>query len=333
MRSRLPSLTAIKAFEATARHLSVTKAAAELFVTQSAVSRQIRALENELNTPLFYRGTRRLDMTPAGQSYFNTVAKVFDEIATATDTIRGPKPVSILKISVLPTISSHWLMPRLAGYSQAQPGSEIRIINSVDPVDFRSSEIDLAIRVGPLPGETFSHRHPRIEMVMVTDWNGIRSDPLFPDILTPVCSRTFADAHPGDLSIDKIARLPKIHVTTRRFAWPDWLGIWGVESLSDRSDSYFGHFFMALEAARAGRGLAIIPTILLRHYDGIGELFCPFPPSIESAGQYRILFKDNREQDPIIKPFRTWLLEQALLERRDWDNARNHPYELDNGHK
>jgi len=316
MRAKLPPLNALRAFDATARHLSATKAADELCVTQGAVSRQIHLLEGFLRLPLFVRSTRKLSLTPEGDAYYRAISGVFDIIAAATPAPRPGGDRRVLKISVLPTISSFWLMPRLASFSEIQGDAEVRIINSIEPVDFQRSDVDLAIRVGKAPGEVYAEHQPRIEMNMVTDWKGVQSDVLFPDVLTPVCSRDYRDAVGPFDSVADLADAALIHVTTRRYAWQDWMATQGLVRTVRREDLYFGHFFMALDAARAGKGVAIVPTILLHYYERAGDLIRLFPFTTESAGRYRLLFDAQRSRDPVLQSFRAWVLEQAHGEHR-----------------
>ncbi len=318
---RLPPLTALRAFEAAARHKSFTRAAEELSVTQGAVSRQIRVLEDFLGTALFLRLTRRVELTTEGQRYYETVWQAFDALHAATKALRGPQERSVIRLSVLPSISSFWLMPRLAAFSQGPDGAEIRVISSIDPVDLRGKEVDLAIRVGALPDEKFAPDCPRIDRDMVTDWHGVQADFLFADVLAPVCSPRLLSQDGPLHQLDDLARLRLIHVTTRQYAWTDWLRAHRARVDPDRSAIYFGHFFMALEAARAGRGVALVPTILVRHYEHAADLVSPFPADLRSAGNYRLLVHESRVGDPDVRRLRQWLLAEAAAERAAWPPA------------
>jgi LysR family transcriptional regulator, glycine cleavage system transcriptional activator len=316
MRRKLPPLAALRTFESAARTMSFTRAAEELLVTQGAVSRQIRLLEDFLGTQLFVRLTRKIDLTPAGERYYASIGTLFEELEVATMQLRGETQQNIIRVSVLPTISSFWLMPRLATFSQGRHEAELRIISSIEPVDLQAMGADLAIRVGRVPGEEYGPDNPRIEMEMVTDWRGVHTDLLFPDVLVPICSREWLVVHGPLKSINDLAQHRLIHVTTRRYAWQDWLRAHGASLDPDRSASYFGHFFMAMEAARSGKGIAIVPTILLRHFEGFKDLVCPFKPDVRSAGNYHLLFHENRTRDPQISRFRQWLVEEAAAECR-----------------
>jgi LysR family transcriptional regulator, glycine cleavage system transcriptional activator len=315
MRRKLPPLSALRAFEAAARALSFTKAAEELLVTQGAVSRQIRLLEEHLGVALFTRSIRKVELTPEGEQYSISIGRALDEVENATGRLRCDGRREVITISVLPTISSFWLMPRLAAFSEAQGKAEVRIINSIEPVDLQAKGADLAIRVGRIPGEEFGSDSPRIEMDMVTDWRGIHSDLLFPDVLAPVCAQQLIDINGPLMSIADLARYRLIHVTTRRYAWHDWLRANGSSLDPDQDALYFGHFFMAMEAARSGKGVAIVPTVLLRHYEAARDLVCLFKPGIRSAGNYHLLFHESRVTDPHLTLFRQWLAEEASVER------------------
>jgi LysR family glycine cleavage system transcriptional activator len=319
MRRQMPSLTAVRAFEAAAHHGSFTKAAEDLAVTQGAVSRQIRSLEAFLGVALFWRFTRRVVLTDAGKQYQQAIVRAFDAVEQATARLRSAGSRRVLKISVLPTISSFWLMPRLAAFAGIAPEAELRIINSIEPVDFQGRAADLAIRVGCLPGESFRPERPRVEMDMVTDWSGVRSDFLFPDVLVPICAPRLIAGRPPR-SVEDLERFPLIHVTTRRYAWHDWLKGHRVAFDLERNALHFGHFFMAMEAARAGQGIAIVPTVLLRHYDNASQVVCPFKPDLSSAGGYYLLHHETQAGDAQIEKLRRWIGEAASAERAAMSN-------------
>ncbi|WP_210494122.1 LysR substrate-binding domain-containing protein [Microvirga antarctica] len=315
VRRKLPPLGALRAFECAARHLSFTRAGQELLVTQGAISRQVRVLEEFLGARVFVRLTRKIALTEEGARYFERIGRALDDVEVATQDLRGDSRRHVMRISVLPTISSFWLMPRLAAFSQDQLNADVRIINSIEPVDFQAKATDLAIRVGRVPGEEYDASHPRIEMDMVTDWRGVQSDLLFPDILVPVCSPALLQEIGPLNSIDDLSRHRLIHVTTRRHAWHDWLSAHGSAIDPDQNALHFGHFFMAMEAARSGKGIAIVPTVLVRHYEAVRDVVFPFRPDIRSAGNYHLLFHESRAADPHVNLFRQWLVREASKER------------------
>lgn len=159
----------------------------------------------------------------------------------------------------------------------------------------------------------FAAEQPRIEMQLVADWRGVRADYLFPDVLVPIGSaHLFTEGRPDTVAALRQFRL--INVTTRRFAWHDWLRAHQADFDPERNALHFGHFFMAMDAARAGRGVAIVPTILLRHYEGVGRIIRVFEPDVASAGSYHLLFHESRLRDPALQRLRAWLQQEAAGE-------------------
>jgi LysR family glycine cleavage system transcriptional activator len=306
----LPPLNALRAFDAAGRHLSFSKAALELHVTQGAISRQIRELEKRLGARLFVRLARRVELTDVGRRYLNEVQAALDQVERATREIRTRRGRRVLTISVLPTIASYWLMERLARFSLAHAGIEVRILTSIQPVDLPGGEADLAIRVGALPGQRFDDKHPRIDLSMVDDWRGVRADFLFPDILVPLCAPSLTNGrrklrHPRDLE-----HYPPIHTATREQAWPDWFAAQGLVAPFASDGNYYGHFFMGIQAAREGQGVAIAPHIFFGGREAEGLLF-PFRLRMPSAGDYHLLVLDSRRKEREIALFSTWVLAEA----------------------
>jgi LysR family transcriptional regulator, glycine cleavage system transcriptional activator len=307
-KSRIPPLLAIRAFEAAARHLSFTVAAEELAVTQGAISRQIRQLESHLQTKLFVRLTRRVELTEAGREFLAGVQRALSELEAATARISGAVDHRVINVAVLPTLAANWLMPRLAFFSQEYPHIEVRMLTSIEPVDLQANPVDLAIRVGPLPGKFYDQNRPRIDLEMVSNWRGVLAELLFPDVLVPICSPAYlkdapALKEPGDLQHHRL-----IHTATRRHAWPDWLRAHGHEFVLPPQPLQFGHFFMSMQAAREGKGIAIVPTVVVDHYPHANELVRPFPASVPSAGEYYLLVHERRRDDPSVRLFSEWLL-------------------------
>src|SRR3569833_3339998 len=170
MTARLPSLNGLRAFEAAARHLSFTNAASELNVTQTAISHQIRRLEEELGMRLFVRQNRALALTPQAKAYLPGVRAAFNDLRLATDRLLRKDDDHVLTVSTLASLAAKWLLPRLTSFQEANPGIDVRITTSTSLVDFQRDKVDAAIRYGR------------------GQWAGVRADWLMADELFPVCS-------------------------------------------------------------------------------------------------------------------------------------------------
>src|SRR6201996_7131031 len=210
MTMRLPSLNGLRAFEAAARHLSFTVAAAELNVTQTAISHQIRRLEEELGIRLFVRKNRALALTPEARDYLPGVRAAFNDLRLATDRLLRKDDGNVLTISTLASLAAKWLLPRLSAFQEAHPGIDVRITTSTSLVDFQRDKVDAAIRYG--------RGH----------WPGLRAHWLTADELFPVCS-------PALLAGNRPLRMPddlRDHVllttSTNGDDWRQWLTAAGL---------------------------------------------------------------------------------------------------------
>ena len=311
MQRKLPPLHALRVFEAAARHLSFTSAAAELHLTQGAVSRQVRLLEDFVRKPLFIRLTRQVALTPEGVKLLGVAQNAFTAIEQSIEGFHDAKQRRVISLSILPTLASLWLMPRLAAFTQAYKEAEVRLITSIEPAALSPGVIDIAIGCGALPGKRYDKLQPRVDLQLVKDWTNVHAQELFPDRLVPVLSKTYASQLPHLDRIADLRRYRLIHIATRQHAWPDWLRSQGVPWKESREDLAFGHFFMAMQAAKEGKGIAIVPTILLANYEGRDSMVTPFAPSIASAGEYYLLTRKETEEELHIRRFRMWLLAQA----------------------
>ena len=311
----LPPLTALRGFEAAARHMSFRDAADELRLTQGAISHQIKTLEDSLGLRLFVRGTRKVKLTDAGETLFPVVRDALQMIEDATSSLKEQPQHKTLVISALPTLASTWIMPRLHAFTEKHPDIEVRIVSSIEPVDFANESIDVAIRVGRLPGRRYSERLPRIDLKMVVDWEDVRADELFPDILVPVCSPSLIRRRRIREAKD-VLLYPLIHTSTRRFAWPDWLRAQGVSNIQEAVDKHeFSHFFISLEAAARGEGIAIVPRVILSHYKDVDRLVRPFASTVPSAGSYYVLTRESKSRNREIHDLLEWVLTESAVLR------------------
>ncbi|PRX27303.1 LysR family glycine cleavage system transcriptional activator [Paraburkholderia sp. BL18I3N2] len=310
MNYRLPPLLSLRAFEASTRHLSFTKAGEELHLTQGAISRQIRLLESFLGQKLFVRLTRKIELTPAGLEYCRSVQEALDIISVATrravrDTHR------VITLDVLPTLATWWLMPRLAQFTEAHRDIEVRLISSIDPVNLHSEEADVAIRVGKIPGQRHDRKAPRIDLDMTEHWKGVYVEQLFQDVLVPVVSPQLVESIGPINSPEDLLQYRLINTASRRHAWSDWLAIYGLRVPVDSNPLDFGHFFMTLQAARDAKGIAIVPQVLLANYEGRDELVMPLPADMPSAGAYYLLMRESAQEDKAIRLLCDWLIREA----------------------
>jgi len=313
MRRILPPLNALRAFEAAGRLLSFSSAARELRVTQGAISRQIKGLEQHLGLKLFVRLTRRIELTEAGRDYLRETQAALDRLEAATRKAQPRGSHRTLIISVLPTLASAWLMPRLAAFTMAHPNVETRIVTSIEPVDLAAGEADVAVRVGPLPGKRYKRWQPGIDLEMVVNWRGVHAEYLFPDVLTPVCSPSLVSADRPLREPRDLHGYPLVHTASRLHAWADWFRAQGLEPPAERNALEYGHFFMSIQAAHRGLGVAITPRVLLSGPD-TRELVRPFDVTIPSAGEYYLLTLDKRRDEDEIDLFCSWLKGHAAQE-------------------
>lgn len=307
---RLPPLPALRAFESAARQLSFTEAAHELHITQGAISRQVRTLEQFLGVRLFDRFTRRIELTEKGRKYFCVVQDSLCNIEQATKLTMGDAHRRIT-LDVLPTLCTLWLMPLLQEFTETHPQIELRIDSSLDPVDFRSHQADVAIRVGRLPGRQYPADAPRIDLEIAESWKDVQADFLFSDVLVPVMSRKLlSQGRPVESAAD-VLNYRLIHTANRKHAWADWLAHHRLGSPARAPSLDFGHFFMAIRAAKDCKGIAIVPKILLENILADAEMICPFDSQLESAGAYYMLTRQSSANDLAVQQIKRWILSVA----------------------
>src|ERR1700685_2629811 len=213
MTARLPSLNGLRAFEAAARHLSFTNAASELNVTQTAISHQIRRLEQELGIRLFVRQNRALQLTPEAREYMPGVRAALNDLRLATDRLLRKDNDHVLTVSTLASLAAKWLLPRLSAFQEAHPGIDVRITTSTALVDFRGGDVDAAIRYGR------------------GQWPGLRADWLMADQLFPVCSPALVTGNRPLRSPEDLAYQTLLH-TSAGYGddWRLWLTAAGLPS-------------------------------------------------------------------------------------------------------
>ena len=295
-RRLLPSLNAVRAFEAAARHGSFTQAAAELGVTHGAVSRQVHLLEQWLGRPvLFRRVNRGVALTPDGDALCREFGPALDRIAMAARQHRdrrGKPAATVLRVNALASFSLRWLLPRLALFRHDHPGIEVRLTTSNEPVDALSEDYDVVIRGGP---DTF---------------HGYGSYPVVGERRLPVCSPAILErAALG--TIADLERHTLLHVATMPRLWRDWLTEAGFDGLQPAAMVTLDHFYLAIQAAIDGLGVAMGPTALVGDDLAAGRLVAPFPRMSLPARTYFAYVPQTGLANPAGEVFREWLTKVA----------------------
>lgn len=315
MARNLPSLVALRAFEAAARHLSFTAAAEELNVTQGAISRHIKSLEDALKLRLFRRLPRTLELTPEGQAYYPALRDALDTIERATRRLCSKSEDNVLTLSVLPTIAMSWIIPRLYAFNALHPEIEIRISTSILPADFRA-EIDMALRTGQPPRlQKRRGKGAYAGLAMAESWTGIEAEYLMPVIVVPVCSPALVAGEPPLRRPADLKNHVLVHTATRPNAWIEWLRAVGQTGIDSLNGPRYAHFFQSIHAAMRGEGIACVPRVHVADDIASGRLVVPFDHPVESAGAYYLLYRKHDAEQPKIRAFRDWLLKEAVTYR------------------
>lgn len=288
----LPSLNALRAFDAVARHGSLTRAAAELHVTHGAVSRQIKELEGFLGRELFHRVPRGVELTGHGRQLAFTVTGVFDELRKAVAEVRDRPRHQVINLSTVPSLAARWLVTRLARFQARHPGVEVRVGTSYQLTDFTRDEVDIALRYGRGP------------------WGNLYSERLFESCVFPVCAPALVEGecglrHPADL-----ARSTLLHDVTHGY-WLRWLEEAGVEGVDARAGLVLEDSNVLVQAAIEGQGVALMPEPLVDADLRAGRLVRPFDTSIALDVTFHIVCRRERLEDPLLAPFIAWLRQEA----------------------
>lgn len=300
MTRTLPSLNALRAFEAAARHRSFTRAAAELNVTQAAVSHQVKGLEERIGTQLFLRLPRALLLTPEAEALLPDLRDAFDRIALAVERVGRQSAGRTLTVSVVTTFALTWLVPRLHRFQERHPDIEVRLSTARHVVDFSREDVDVAVRFVDRPG-------PDLEAL-----------PLFKDVVSPLCGRRYR----AQLrTLDDLRRVPLLEMGDHP-EWPAWLEGVGLPDLRPRRMLKFDSTKIAVEAAIEGAGVAIGPPELFREEIGDGRLFQPFPQLVESGKSWWLVCPSAAAQRPKIKAFRQWIEDELARDRAPTSRAK-----------
>ncbi|MGR7920285.1 transcriptional regulator GcvA [Zobellella denitrificans] len=302
MSRRLPPLNALKAFEAAARNLSFTRAAEELFVTQAAISHQIKGLEEYLGIKLFRRRNRSLLLTEEGQSYFLEIKDIFSAISDATERLLARSAKGALTVSLQPSFAIQWLVPRLVRFSEVHPDIDVRI-KAVD-LDEGSltDDVDVAIYYGK------------------GNWPGLRSDKLHAEYLIPVCSPMLLMGTKPLRTPEDLTRHTLLHDTSRR-DWKAWFKQLDIQAANVNQGPIFSHSSMVIQAAIHGQGVALGHSVLTQPEIDAGRLVCPFEQVLMSKNAYYLVCHESQAALGKIAAFREWML--ALVTKEEKQKALN----------
>jgi LysR family glycine cleavage system transcriptional activator len=290
MQRRLPPLNSLRAFESAARLLSFTKAADELSVTQSAVSHQVKGLEDWAGLPLFRRDGRAVALTEAAQKFLPAVTQALDQLALAGRKLQAVDPgQGWLTVAVMPSFAGKWLVPRLAAFRAKHPNIDVWVASFERQTGGLDADVDMAIRYGR------------------EDWPGLTRIKILGEELFPVCAPALAAQlrDPTDL-----ARVTLLHDELRE-DWTMWLRTAGVTTVDATRGPGFDDSGLLIQAAIEGLGVALGRSVLVKGDLDAGRLVRPFATALPSESAYYLVYPPELENAPKIKAFREWLLAMA----------------------
>ena len=279
-------LNALRMFDAAARHLSLTRAAQELHVTQAAVSQHIRNLEERLGKPLFRRLPRGLALTDEGQALWPVVAQSFERIEQSLQQVAEPRPREILNVGVVGTFAIGWLIPRLSQFQQLHPYIDLRLLTNNNRVDLAGEGLDAAVRFGD------------------GAWHGTHAQMLLRAPLSPMCIPMLAQQlrEPADLARQTLLR------SYRTQEWEGWFA--GLDQAAPLArGAMFDSSLTLAEAAAQGAGVALLPARMFEHMLQQGRLVRPFAHEVDT-GAYWLTYLKSRQASSALQTFRQWLMTQ-----------------------
>lgn len=293
MLDQLPPLQTLRAFEATARRLSMTLAAEELHLTHGAVSRQIKALEDNLGTLLFRRMTRRIELTDAGNSFFGAVTHLLSELAREAESLRRRNENARLVISSGVSFASKWLTSRLHRLMARYPDFDVHLEVTDSQVDFTGGHVDVALRYG-------AGKYP-----------AATAERIMNETVSPVCAPGYRDRVGGLRSPKDLADCLLIHEIGMNTTWERWFAMIGLSYPKMRGPGYtLGS--MSIEAALRGEGVALGRSVLVAEDVAAGRLVAPFPQAkLAVEWGYDLVYRTGNQDHPKVRAFRNWLSDEV----------------------
>lgn len=293
MKRKIPSTVALSLFEAAARHESFARAAAEMYLTESAVSRQIAVLERFLGVRLFSRTKKQVILTDAGRLYSRAIRGNLDEIEMHTKSLMESKGKGgVLELAVIPTFASRWLLPRLNDFLHRNPDITVNLSERADPFTFRGTNLDAALHFD----DPF--------------WDGVEKVHLFEEEVVPVASPRHFDL----LEIRTPAALmslPLLHKRARPEAWQRWFEAAGCTQAIPAPAMRFELYAMVIDAARAGLGVGLVPRFYVQEDIERGALTIPFDVSLKHEKRYCLVYPEHKRDSPVVQAFRDWAIRTA----------------------
>jgi LysR family glycine cleavage system transcriptional activator len=289
----LPPLSALRAFEAAARHQSFKRAAEELAVTPTAISHQVRLLEETLEVKLFERRSRQVVLTPAGKSLFAPLNGAFASMREAVSRVRGERRGRGLTLSTTTAFAAKWLVPRLAGFARAHPDINLRLHASDDIVDLAQGQADVAVRYGRGP------------------FPGFIAETLFEEHFAPICSPALDVHRPEDLRSRTLLQSEWHKVDALTPSWARWCEASGLEGLDTNAGPVFLDDSHLIQAAVAGQGIALLSPVLVEEELSAGYLVQPFGPELPGHA-YHFVHLRTSDREAEIKILKGWMM-QAIV--------------------
>jgi LysR family glycine cleavage system transcriptional activator len=291
MRSKLPSLNSLKVFEAVARHLSFTKAAAELYVTQAAASHQIKILEEQLGVALFSRHPRRIQLTSEGKILLPVMTKSLDAIASGVEKITSDTGLGMLRVRLGPSISAKWLSPKLNDFWRHNPGINLSLFHSNEEVDFSREDIDIAIAYGD------------------GNWPNVECFHLLSLDLFPVCSPAIVTGLSGGFTESDLENLPLLHDTSYK-PWSTWVRGANLNGVNPNRGVIIDDTNVLVQAAIDGQGVVMGSSLVVSEHIRSGRLVRLFDHILRPDEGYYIIYPKVHSQRQNVRLFKNWLLSQ-----------------------
>lgn len=296
MPDRLPPLNALRAFEATARHMSFSKAADELFVTPSALSYQVRQLEENLGQKLFERLNRAIALTAAGEKLYPGIHTGLLAMSEAVNGLKNATPDDVLVVSTGPAFAAKWLAPRMYRFIEAYPDIELQLSANLKLIDLNSDDADVAVRFG------------------YGDYPDLHVEPIFDELVTPMCAPELIERglkEPSDLKNFTLLHDDSMRHIDRAPDWQEWLRRAGVTNVDASRGMRFSHADHSVDAAVEGAGVALGRSSLAGRELQSGRLVAPFDIQLSTSAAFWFVCALTDLEKPKVAAFREWLMKEA----------------------